>query len=119
VSPFVMSFIGQVNRIGDTYIRPHDVVIHPADDGVMDDARIERLVYLGFEVRVELVLADGQRLWAQVTREDMERLDVQRGQTVGVDLSRRQGFGLLNDVTPPSSSLVGADGQEAIARCQA
>jgi sulfate/thiosulfate transport system ATP-binding protein len=118
-SPFVMSFIGQVNRIGDTYIRPHDVVIHPSDDGVMDHAQIERLVYLGFEVRVELVLADGQRLWAQVTREDMERLDVQRGQTVGVDLSRRQGFGLLNDVTPPSSSVVGADGQEAIARCQA
>jgi sulfate transport system ATP-binding protein len=118
-SPFVMSFIGQVNRIGDTYIRPHDVVIHPSDDGAMDHARIERLVYMGFEVRVELVLADGQRLWAQVTREDMERLEVQRGQSVGVDLSRRQGFGLLNDVTPPSSSVVGADGQEAIARCQA
>jgi hypothetical protein len=85
----------------------------------MDHARIERLVYLGFEVRIELVLADGRRLWAQVTREDMERLELQRGQTVGVDLSRRRGFGILNDVMPPSPSVLGADGQEAIARRQA
>ena len=76
-------------------------------------------MYLGFEVRVELVLADGQRLWAQVTREDMERLELQRGQMVGVDLSRRRRFGLLNAITLPSSSVLGADGQEAIARCQA
>jgi sulfate transport system ATP-binding protein len=118
-NPFVMSFIGQVNRIGDTYIRPHDVVIHPSDDDATEDARIERLVYLGFEVRVELVRANGQRLWAQVTREAMERLQLQRGQTIGVDLSRRRGFGKLNDITPSSSSVVGADGHEAIARCQA
>ena len=118
-SPFVMSFIGQVNRIGDTYIRPHDVVIHPSDDGAMDDARIERLVYLGFEVRVELVLAEGQRLWAQVTREDLERLELQRGQTVGVDLSRGRGFGMLNHARPLSSSVVGADGEEVLARRQA
>ena len=107
-NPFVMSFIGQVNRIGDTYLRPHDVVIHPSDDGATEDVQIERLVYLGFEVRVELVLADGQRLWAQVTREDMERLELQHGQTVGVDLSRRRGFGIRNDVTLPSPSVVGA-----------
>jgi sulfate transport system ATP-binding protein len=118
-NPFVMSFIGQVNRIGEAYIRPHDVVLHPSDDGATEDGRIERLVYLGFEVRVELVLANGQRLWAQVTREDMERLELQRGQTVGVDLSRRRGFGRLNDGTLPSPPVVGADGQEAIARCQA
>jgi hypothetical protein len=85
----------------------------------MDHARIECLVYLGFEVRVELVLANGQRLWAQVTREAMERLALQRGQMVGVDLSRRRRFGLLNDVTLPSSSVLGTDGQEAVARCQA
>jgi hypothetical protein len=76
-------------------------------------------VYLGFEVRVELVLADGQRLWVQVTREDMERRHLQRGQTVGVDLSRRRRFGMLNDVTLPSSSVLDADGQGANARCQA
>ena len=29
---------------------------------------IERIVHLGFEARVELVLADGEQLWAQMTR---------------------------------------------------
>ena len=30
---------------------------------------IERVVYLGFEVRVELLRRDGSRVWAQVPRD--------------------------------------------------
>src|SRR5207248_11678860 len=33
----------------------------------------------GFEVRVELALADGERLWAQVTRDEAEQLALERG----------------------------------------
>ncbi|HEY2216405.1 MAG TPA: sulfate ABC transporter ATP-binding protein, partial [Solirubrobacteraceae bacterium] len=53
---FVMSFIGPVNRIGDAFVRPHDVDILPHDDGTATEALIKRVVHLGFEVRVELTL---------------------------------------------------------------
>ncbi len=105
-NPFVMGFIGQVNKFGESFIRPHDVVIHPRYDGALDEATIERLLYLGFEVRVDLVLADGQRLWAQVTREEAERLELQQGQRVGLDLSRRRGFVMVNDLWPPAAGPV-------------
>ena len=65
---FVMGFIGPVNRIGQEFIRPHDLVIqHVPEDGAVE-AMIERIVHLGFEVRVELELAEGEPLWAQLTR---------------------------------------------------
>ena len=54
-SEFVMSFVGPVNRVGDALVRPHDVEVSldPADGA--EEAMIERVVRLGFEVRVELV----------------------------------------------------------------
>ena len=64
---FVMSFIGPVNRLGDGFVRPHDIELRLEPNGSTREATIERVVHLGFEVRVELVLDDGERLWAQVT----------------------------------------------------
>ena len=54
-----MSFVGPVNRRGSMFVRPHDVeILHgPAPDA--EEAMIERIVHLGFEARVELVLGDG------------------------------------------------------------
>jgi len=79
---FVMSFIGPVNRLGgDTFLRPHDIEIVAFDeDGTATEALIERVVHLGFEVRVELVLPDGERVWAQVTREQAALLEIAEGQ---------------------------------------
>jgi sulfate transport system ATP-binding protein len=91
---FVMSFIGKVNRIGDAYIRPHEVVIcHPEQTGCIP-ATIERVITLGFDNRLELVLPNGERVWAQLTRDEVEQLQPRIGQTVGVDLSqsRRPGW---------------------------
>jgi sulfate transport system ATP-binding protein len=89
---FVMSFIGPVNRLGDHYVRPHDleVRIDPLDGGL--EALIERVVYLGFEVRVELLRSDGARLWAQVPRDEAERLELAAGQIVYTRPSREQVF---------------------------
>jgi sulfate/thiosulfate transport system ATP-binding protein len=85
---FVMSFVGKVNRVGDAYIRPHEVVIcHPDRDGCIA-ATIARVITLGFDNRLELALPDGERVWAQVTREEVARLQPVAGQVVGVDLSR-------------------------------
>jgi len=79
---FVMSFIGPVNRLGgDTFLRPHDIEIVAFDeDGTATEALIERVVHLGFEVRVELVLGEGERVWAQVTREQAALLEIEEGQ---------------------------------------
>ncbi len=45
---------------------------------------IERLVHLGFEVRVELMLEKGEQLSVQVTRDEAETLELERGQIVYV-----------------------------------
>jgi sulfate transport system ATP-binding protein len=81
---FVMSFIGPVNRIGDAFLRPHDIQILPEDDASGEEALIERVVHLGFEVRVELKLHDGREIWAQVTRENAQQLELREGQILSV-----------------------------------
>ena len=45
---------------------------------------VERIVHLGFEVRVELVRDDGERMNVQITRDEAERLELERGQIVFV-----------------------------------
>jgi sulfate ABC transporter, ATP-binding protein len=80
---FVMSFLGPVTTLGGELVRPHDleVLVQPAPDTV--PATVLRVVRLGFEVRVE-VLLDGVETWAQVTRTTAARLGLQSGSTVYV-----------------------------------
>jgi len=89
---FVMSFVGPVNRLGDAFIRPHDVELLLEPNGSTQEAMVERLVHLGFEVRVELVRDDGERLSAQLTREQAEALELERGQIVYVRPTRQTVF---------------------------
>jgi sulfate/thiosulfate transport system ATP-binding protein len=89
---FVMGFVGPVTRLGDTFIRPHDVELRLEPNGTTSEAMIERLVHLGFEVRVDLVLQDGQRLLAQVSREDAEQLELHQGQIIFARPSRVRVF---------------------------
>jgi sulfate transport system ATP-binding protein len=92
VNEFVMTFIGPVNRLGDAYVRPHDLQIRISPFSGASEAMIERVVYLGFEVRVELVRSDGLRVWAQLSRDEAERLEVADGQVVWVRSGREQVF---------------------------
>jgi sulfate/thiosulfate transport system ATP-binding protein len=89
---FVMGFIGAVNRLGDSFVRPHDVEIQLEANGATREAIVKRVLYLGFEVRIELVLRDGQQLWAQVSRNDIDRLDLEAGQAIHIRPSREQVF---------------------------
>jgi sulfate/thiosulfate transport system ATP-binding protein len=89
---FVMSFVGPVNRLGDTFIRPHDVELLLEPNGSTQEAMVQRLVHLGFEVRVELVRDDGETLSAQLTREQVEGLELQLGQIVYVRPTRQTVF---------------------------
>jgi sulfate/thiosulfate transport system ATP-binding protein len=81
---FVMSFVGPVNRVGDTFVRPHDLEVGLQPEDGSAEAMVERVVHLGFEVRVELVREDGQHLLVQLTQEEAEQLELERGQIVYV-----------------------------------
>ncbi|HET7590162.1 MAG TPA: TOBE-like domain-containing protein [Solirubrobacterales bacterium] len=79
---FVMSFVGEVNRLGDHFVRPHDMEVVLDPDERTQEGLVERIVTLGFEVRVELLLADGTEAWSQLTRAELQRLELREGQIV-------------------------------------
>jgi sulfate transport system ATP-binding protein len=89
---FVMSFVGTANRLDEKLVRPHDVQIAhmPAPGSV--EAMIDRIVNLGFEVRLEMTLGDGSPLLAQLTRAQIEELELGEGQIVYVTPSRARVF---------------------------
>jgi sulfate transport system ATP-binding protein len=83
---FVMSFLGPVTRLNGRLVRPHDLeLLANAAPGAVE-ASVVRVVRLGFEVRVELVV-NGSDVWVQVTRDSSERLELHAGSTVYVRAS--------------------------------
>ncbi len=100
-NPFVMSFLGTVSSLNGILVRPHDIRVGrtpemaiAAGDGTAEStgvtrATIERVVHLGFEVRVELISATtGAPFVAQITRGDAEALALRDGDTVYVRATR-------------------------------
>ncbi len=87
-SDFVMSFLGPVTKLRGRLVRPHDLVLtaEPVDGAVA--AVVERVVRLGFEVRVDATV-DGEPIWAQVTRYRAQLLDLRPGDTVYVRVLER------------------------------
>jgi sulfate transport system ATP-binding protein len=81
---FVMSFLGPVARLGEDLVRPHDLRVTTEPRAGALEAMVERVVYLGFEVRVEVALADGSPLAAQLTRDDAVALELAPGDIVWV-----------------------------------
>jgi sulfate/thiosulfate transport system ATP-binding protein len=79
---FVMGFVGPVTALSERVIRPHDVeVLTEPRDGAAE-AMIDRVLHLGFEVRVELTLGDGEKTWVQTTRGRVEELELVEGAIV-------------------------------------
>jgi len=89
---FVMGFVGEVNRFGNALIRPHDLDLGLVKVDGAEEAMIERVSHLGFEVRVELSMASGDRAWAQVTRAEAEDLELEQGQIIFARPSRTKVF---------------------------
>jgi sulfate transport system ATP-binding protein len=81
---FVKSFIGPVTELDGELVRPHDLQILPEPEPSADEAVIERIIRLGFEVRVEVVLADGQQVSIQLTRAEADELELREGDIVHV-----------------------------------
>jgi sulfate transport system ATP-binding protein len=89
---FVMEFVGAVNRLGDSFVRPHDLEITLTPNGTTREAMVVRLVHLGFDVRVELVRDDGEAMSAQLTRDEAQVMELQQGQIVYVRPTRQTTF---------------------------
>jgi sulfate transport system ATP-binding protein len=89
---FVMSFVGPVNQLGESFVRPHDLELRNEPNGHTTPGTVERVVHLGFEVRVELKLEDGRDCWAQVTREEAEELELAPGSRIFVRPRRTRVF---------------------------
>ncbi len=113
---FVMSFLGAVSSLNGALVRPHDIRVGrspdmtiASDEGTAASAAvvratIDRIVMLGFEVRVELTnAATGGPFIAQITRGDAEALGLKAGDTVYVRATR---------VPPiPEEALAGNDAE--------
>ncbi len=91
-SEFVMRFVGEVNHVGEAFIRPHDLDLSLLPVDGAEEAMVDRVAHLGFEVRVELTLPSGGTLAAQVTRTEAEELELEAGQIVYARPSRAKVF---------------------------
>jgi sulfate transport system ATP-binding protein len=81
-SEFVLRFVGDAVRLGERLVRPHEVVLSrwPSDGAV--EVEIERIAVLGADARVDLADGRGERLTARLRRDELEDLDLVRGEIV-------------------------------------
>jgi sulfate transport system ATP-binding protein len=88
---FVLTFLGPATKLGGEWVRPHDLAVHRVDDRpALPGARrgtVARVTHLGFEVRVDVELADGESCWVQLSRGTAADLGLQPGQPVWVAIA--------------------------------
>jgi sulfate/thiosulfate transport system ATP-binding protein len=84
---FVMRFLGPVTQLGDALVRPHDLELSLVATPDATRAIVQRIVKLGFEVRVDLERSGGQAISAQLTRASSAQLDLAPGREVFVRLT--------------------------------
>src|SRR3954454_23945404 len=95
---FVMGFLGPVAKLDGRLVRPHDIAISSDREDGGREAQVVRVSHLGFEVRVELLLPEGDAVFAQLTRTEADELDLSVGDIVWLQ--------------PPVGGL--ADAEEAV-----
>jgi sulfate transport system ATP-binding protein len=93
-SEFVMSFLGPTTRVGGALVRPHDVELLTDPEPGTVAATVQRVVRLGFEVRVDLLVED-EPTWVQITREQARRLAIRPGDRVHL---RTESAGVAREV---------------------
>ena len=79
---FVMGFLGPVSRVDGRLVRPHDLAIIPEPRDGAEEAMVRRVLHLGFEVRVEVVLPGGEEVFVQMTRDEAQSLELADGDIV-------------------------------------
>lgn len=80
---FVMSFLGDVTRLGDVQLRPHDidVSVTPGLAGAVP-GRVTRLLRVGFEVRLTVEAEESTPITVVLTRTHARSLELAEGARV-------------------------------------
>jgi sulfate transport system ATP-binding protein len=81
-SEFVLRFVGDATRLGDAWVRPHELELLDVPEADAVEVLVERITPRGFDARIDLVAADGTPLVARVTRERLEEIELEQGQIV-------------------------------------
>lgn len=89
---FVMGFVGPVTRVGDDFVRPHDVAVLDHEVSGSHPATVERMLRLGHLTRIDALLDDGSQVTAHLTRSDADVLDLKVGTRVHVRAQRVRHF---------------------------
>ena len=109
---FVMSFVGEVNRLGEEFVRPHDMEVVLDADERTEEGMVQRIVALGFEIRVEFVLGDGTEVWAQLTRNELQRLELREGQIAYLRPAQAKSFNGSSPSDPGASTPRGPNDED-------
>jgi sulfate transport system ATP-binding protein len=96
---FVLTFVGEATWFDDALVRPHDVALSTVPEAATIEVLVERIAYLGFEVRVQLALGDGKRFDAQLSRDEAERLELAQGQIIYARLTRVPGVPVAGELS--------------------
>ena len=84
---FVLKFLGPATQLDGEWIRPHDLTVHRVGDTSRHRGRVDRITHLGFEVRVDVQLDNGEQTWVQLSRGAADELGLEAGDVVWVDPS--------------------------------
>ena len=104
-TPFVMQFIGSVNLLPrhttlfqdfdldstatNIFVRPHDLELHTSNYQQLSAvADVKRVTHLGWDIQVDLTLADGREIVAHLSKEQLNKLELQAGDQVFVQPKR-------------------------------
>jgi sulfate transport system ATP-binding protein len=84
---FVFRFLGPATQLGDRLVRPHDIDVSTADPGGSAvRGTVSRLTRIGFEVRVDVAVAD-RSVQVLITRAQYRALQLTTGLDVWLDVS--------------------------------
>jgi sulfate transport system ATP-binding protein len=84
---FVLKFLGPATQLAGVWVRPHDLIVHRGAEGGGYRAVVDRITHLGFEVRIDLQLDNGETTWVQLSRGAADELGLEIGDVVSVALS--------------------------------
>jgi sulfate transport system ATP-binding protein len=85
---------GISTHLPEIFLRPHDIVISHEQQPGTALATVNRIIHLGWEVQVELILEDRQSFIAYVTRERFDQLHLRTQQHVFVKPKEAKSFAL-------------------------
>jgi sulfate transport system ATP-binding protein len=96
-SDFVLRFVGDAVRLGERLVRPHEILLRrwPSDGAV--EVEVERIAVLGADARVDLADGAGDRLTARLRRDELEDLDLERGEIVWASAEPFRGLASAGD----------------------